>query len=188
MHVKLDAERQPNYVVVALTDPLLYRCPILFMEDVGTAELSEQEVENLREFFLKGGFLWVDDFWGIARLGQLGRTRSPRVLPPGEFPIFDIPLNHPIMHTLYDVKEVPQVLDDQLLAPATAADLRARAPTAPTCTSGASRTRTGRLMVLMSHNTDIADTWEREGENRRTTSISSRRAATPSASTSSCTR
>ena len=39
-HVKLDVERQPNTVVVRLTDPLLYRCPILFMEDVGTARFT----------------------------------------------------------------------------------------------------------------------------------------------------
>src|SRR5215218_8830379 len=64
--VKLDASRQPNFVVVSLTDPLLYRCPILFMEDIGTAEFSEEEVQNIRKFFLKGGFLWVDDFWGTA--------------------------------------------------------------------------------------------------------------------------
>src|SRR6185437_4600987 len=32
VHVKVDQDRQPNYVVVPLTDPLLYRCPMLFME------------------------------------------------------------------------------------------------------------------------------------------------------------
>src|SRR6185369_12992317 len=34
IHVKLDAAGQPDYVVVNLTDPLLLRCPMLFMEDV----------------------------------------------------------------------------------------------------------------------------------------------------------
>ena len=37
VHVKFDADRQPHHVVVSLNDPLLYRCPMLFMEDVGTA-------------------------------------------------------------------------------------------------------------------------------------------------------
>ena len=66
VHVKLDADRQPNFVVVSLSDPLLYRCPILFMEDVGTAAFTAEERQHLRQFFLKGGFLWVDDFWGSS--------------------------------------------------------------------------------------------------------------------------
>ena len=66
IHVKLNEERAPNYGVVSLTDPLLYKCPVLFMEDVGTLEFSEAEVHALRAYFLKGGFLWVDDYWGDA--------------------------------------------------------------------------------------------------------------------------
>ena len=83
-------------------------CPLLFMEDVGTAEFSELEVKNLREFFLKGGFLWVDDLLGSLAWTQWSRQMA-RVLPPSEVPIVDIPLTHPIMHTLYDVKDFPQV-------------------------------------------------------------------------------
>src|SRR5262245_55215943 len=44
VHVTVDAERQPNYVVVPLTDPLLFRCPMLFMEDVGTTLYSVEDV------------------------------------------------------------------------------------------------------------------------------------------------
>jgi hypothetical protein len=64
VHVRRDDNRQPRHVVVQLTDPLLYRCPMIFMEDMGTAEFSLDEVERLRDYFFKGGFLWVDDFWG----------------------------------------------------------------------------------------------------------------------------
>ena len=62
MRVRLDAARQPDNVVVRLTDPLLSRCHMLFMEDVGTARFTDQEVEHLRAYLEKGGFLWVDDF------------------------------------------------------------------------------------------------------------------------------
>ncbi len=116
VHVKLGADRQPNFVVVSLSDPLLYRCPILFMEDVGTAEFTDEETRNLRQFFLKGGFLWVDDFWGSAAWNFWVRQLE-RVLPPGEFPIFDVPGEHPIMHSLYDVKADPPGALDQLLVP-----------------------------------------------------------------------
>ncbi|MGE3509679.1 MAG: DUF4159 domain-containing protein [Vicinamibacterales bacterium] len=163
--VKLDAQRQPNFVVVSLTDPLLSRCPILFMEDVGTAEFSAEEQRNLRQFFLKGGFLWVDDFWGSRAWDQWVRQIAS-VLPPGEFPIVDLPPTHPIMHTLYDVKDIPQVPSINFWY------RRGRRATSERGRDSAEvhfrgiQDQSGRLMVLMSHNTDIADTWEREGENR----------------------
>ncbi|MEQ1869770.1 MAG: DUF4159 domain-containing protein, partial [Vicinamibacterales bacterium] len=108
MHVPVDQNRQPNYVVVSLSDPTLFRCPVLMMEDVGTADFSDDEVRNLRQFFLKGGFLWVDDYWGSYAWENWVEQIS-RVLPAGEFPIIDIPLSHPVMHTLYDVKDYLQV-------------------------------------------------------------------------------
>ena len=108
MPVKWDPDRQPVHVVVRLNDPLLYRCPMLFMEDVGTIRFSEAEVVNLRNYLLKGGFLWVDDFWGTPAWTWWVSELS-RVLPPGEYPIVDIPISHPIMHSVYDVKDFLQV-------------------------------------------------------------------------------
>src|SRR5262245_18800973 len=102
MSVKLDASGQPDYVVVRLTDPLLFRCPMLFMEDVGTIQFSDAEVDSLRAYLLKGGFLTVDDFWGTAAWEQWANEIG-RVLPPSKYPIIDIPNDHAIMHTLYDV-------------------------------------------------------------------------------------
>jgi hypothetical protein len=166
VNVKLDEDRQPNYVVVSLTDPLLYHCPILFMEDVGTMELSEQEVLSLREFFQKGGFAWVDDFWGSFAWDNWSRQIG-RVLPPGEFPIFDIPATHAIMHTLYDVKEIPQVCSIQFWNPGYPLETSERGPDSAEVHFRGIQDSHGRLMVLMSHNTDIADTWEREGENQQ---------------------
>lgn len=163
--VKLDEDRQPNYVVVSLSDPLLYHCPILFMEDVGTLQLSEQEVQNLREFFLKGGFLWVDDFWGSYAWESWSREIA-RVLAPAEYPIFDIPAEHPIMHTLYDVKEVPQVCSIQFWNPGYPNETSERGADSARVNFRGIQDSHGRLMVVMTHNTDIADTWEREGENQ----------------------
>jgi hypothetical protein len=160
--VKFDPNRQPHHIVVPLTDSLLYRCPILFMEDIGTVDFSAQETASLREYFLKGGFLWVDDSWGSYAWANWVDQIS-RILPPGEFPIFDIPLTHPVMRTLYDVKEIPQV-------PAISFWRRSGGQTSERGADSAQVYFKGiqdshhRLMVLMTHNTDIADTWEREGE------------------------
>ena len=160
--VKFDPNRQPHHVVVPLTDQTLYRCPILFMEDIGTADFSAEEVQRLREYFLKGGFLWVDDSWGSYAwanwVGQIGR-----ILPPGEFPIIDIPVTHPIMRTLYHVTEIPQVPAISFWRGSRGATSERGPDSAEVYFKGIQDARQ-RLMVLMTHNTDIADTWEREGE------------------------
>jgi hypothetical protein len=164
VRVKVDADRQPNYVVVSLSDPLLFRCPMLFMEDIGTAEFSEQEVKQLREFFLKGGFLWVDDYWGSFAWDNWV-TQISRVLPPVEYPIFDIPLSHGIMHMLYDVNEYLQVSSIAFWNRSGGQVSERGADSAQVHYRGIQDSR-GRLMVMMTHNTDVADTWEREGESR----------------------
>jgi len=164
VHIRLNEDRQPNTVVVSLSDALLFRCPMLFMEDVGTAEFSDMEVRTLREFFQKGGFLWVDDYWGTTAwsrwVGQISR-----VLPPGQYPIFDLPIEHPIMHSLYDVKNFLQVSSIQFWRQSGGDVLERGTDSIPVHYRGI-QDANGRLMVLMTHNTDVADTWEREGENQ----------------------
>ena len=91
-----------------LTEDFLYQCPYLHMEDVGTASLTEAEVQGLRAFLLKGGFLWVDDYWGSYAM-QNWLSQLARVLPPSEYPVEDIPLDHPIFKTMFEVKALPQI-------------------------------------------------------------------------------
>jgi Domain of unknown function (DUF4159) len=163
-HVQLDAERQPNTVVVRLSDPLIFKCPILFMEDTGTLRFTASEVRNLRDYFDKGGFLYVDDFWGTPAWQQWA-LEIGRVLPPGEFPIFDIPPGHPVLHELYDVKAVPQVSAISFWL-RNGGSVSERGPDSPHADFRGIADDHGRLMVVMTHNTDIADTWEREGEDQ----------------------
>jgi hypothetical protein len=164
VHVKLDKAGQPDYVVVRLTDPLLSRCPMLHMEDAGVIRFSDEEVASLRAFLLKGGFLTVDDFWGTAAWNQWA-SEIGRVLPPGQYPIVDIPPDHPILHTLYDVKEVEQVSNIRFWAQ-TGGNVSERGPDSPHVNFRGIADEQGRLMVVMTHNTDIPDTWEREGESK----------------------
>lgn len=152
----------PNHLVVRLTDAALFQCPFVLMEDVGTASLSEVEVERLRAYLLKGGFLWVDDFWG-QRAWETWTRELAKVLSPGQYPIVELPLDHVIFRTLFQVTRVPQIPSIQFWRQSggltsergsDSAEPRARVV----------RDELGRVMVLMTHNTDIADAWEREGE------------------------
>jgi hypothetical protein len=163
VYVRFEENRQPRHIVVSLTDPLLFRCPMLFMSDTGTMALSSDEVEALRAYFDKGGMLWVDDFWGTSAWTSWAEEIG-RVLPPAEFPVFDIPPTHPVMRTLYQVEAVPQVPNIGFWR-RSGGDTSERGWDSAEVHFRGIQDSSGRLMVVMTHNTDIADSWEREGEN-----------------------
>jgi hypothetical protein len=68
------------------------------------------------------------------------------------------------MHTLYDVKEVEQVSNIRFWAQT--GSVSERGPDSPQVNFRGIQDEHGRLMVVMAHNTDIPDTWEREGESK----------------------
>ena len=160
--VALDRSRTPDFVVVRLTDDELFQCPQLHMEDVGTIEFSEAEIESMRAWFRKGGFLWVDDFWGSAAWAQW-ESEIGRVLPPSEYPIVDLPLDHPIFHSQFVINEFPQIPAIQAWR-GNAVDTSERGADSAVVDHKAILDSHGNVMVFMTHNTDISDTWEREGE------------------------
>ena len=162
VRIKLDERRQPHHVVIPLHDPMLSRCPMVFMTDIETAQLSPQEVQGLRDFLLKGGFLWVDDSWG-SRAWNNWVEQIGRVLPPGEYPLVDLQRSHPIMRTLYDVPNIPQVPNIGFWARSGGETSERGADSAQVHTR-AILDKNGRVMILMTHNTDFGDSWEREAE------------------------
>ncbi len=158
--ISRDPEGNPNYWVVRLTDDALFRCPFTIASDVGTAGFSVQEVARLREYLLKGGFLWVDDFWG-SEAWQQWSMQIGLALP--DYQIVDIPVEHPIRHTMFDVNTVPQVTNINFWR-RWGGDTRERGPDSPYADFRMITDAKGRVMVVMTHNTDIGDSWEREGE------------------------
>jgi hypothetical protein len=124
--------------------------------------LTEAEVKSLRDYLLKGGFLQVDDYWGTAAWNQWVQEIE-RVLPADRYPIFDIPRDHPVMHMLSDVNEIPQVSSIQFWARSGGSTSERGFDSEHPNFRGIADEH-GRLMVVMLHNTDIPDTWEREGE------------------------
>ena len=99
---------EPEYVTIRLTDPALFQCPFALMEDAGTIDLSDVEVAKFREYLLKGGFVFVSDYWGEIGKEQFD-DEIGRVLPRATYPIVDLKLDHPLWHTQFQLKDVPQM-------------------------------------------------------------------------------
>jgi hypothetical protein len=157
-----DAEEgeAPDAVVVRLTDDALFKCPYLLMQDAGTADFTAAEAARLRDYLLKGGFLFVSDYWGDLAREQFDEQIG-LALPPRQFPIADIPLTHSLWNTLFQLDRIPQMPSIQSWR--RTGGSTDRGVVDPPSARGIVDDR-GRLMVLMMHNTDIPDGWEREGE------------------------
>jgi len=148
--------------IVRLDQPELRNYPFIYMIEVGNITLSDPEREGLRNYLLRGGFLMVDDFWGEEEW-QNWVYEFDQVLPPEEYPRFEIPLDHPIYHMVFDVKEAPQVpsINNWYSTGLSFEQYDAQTPH-----YWGVNDKEGRLMAIICHNTDLGDGWEREGENQ----------------------
>jgi hypothetical protein len=151
---------EPAHALVRATDPELFRCPFLFASDAGTAGFNAAEVEALRAYLLKGGFLWVDDFWGNLAMAHW-LDQMNRVLPGYERVM--VGPEDPLFSSFYFIERLPQIPNIQFWRRSGGqTSERGRETEMPTMS--AILDERGRAMVLMTHNTDIADGWERESE------------------------
>ena len=160
--IRTTPQGRPDHLIVQLDNDEIFECPFIFMSDVGTMALNPEEAERLRKYLLRGGFLWVDDFWGDFAWDKWVDEIS-KALPRGEYPIEDVPSGHMIFNALYNVYEVPQVPSIQYWRRSGGGTSERGSASAVPHLRGI-RDAQGRFVVLMSHNTDIADGWEREGE------------------------
>ena len=76
--VSQDPDGSPNHLVVRPTDPRAVPVPVRHASRTrAPRRFTDAEVAGLRAYLLKGGFLWVDDFWGPLALGSVrGRDRT----------------------------------------------------------------------------------------------------------------
>jgi hypothetical protein len=162
--VNRDLRGEPNHVLISPTDDRLFTCPFVMMTEVGRADFSPEEAETLRRYLLKGGFLWADDFWG-EYAWDVWATAIAKVLPQAEFPIIDVPMTHPLFHSFFEVREIPQIPSINFYFDS-GGQTSERGPDSQVPHARAIADETGRVLVLMTHNTDIGDAWEREGDNR----------------------
>ena len=87
---------------VKLTDSALFDFPFLHVTGHGEIKLSEPEIVQLREYLRRGGFLHVDDNYG---LDESFRREIKRVFP--DRPLVEVPSTHPIYRLVYNLAKGP---------------------------------------------------------------------------------
>ena len=112
--------------------------------------LNPIEIENLREYLLRGGFLLVDDFWGVRQWDNFISAFS-QVFPDRE--IVELKPEHEIFHCYYDI-------DGPQLIPALYRSDEYGEQGIDYATNHAILDDTGRVMVLINWNSDMGDGWE----------------------------
>ena len=152
-----------NHEFIELTDPRLFENIFLYMNwkrvPIGSSysgpNFSPAEIEALREFMFRGGFVMVDDFWGQPHLDDMFMEMG-KIFPERE--IIKLNNTHEIFHVFFDIDEVAQVpgrmvtwdfggfmnLDDPSYPPEVYAVLD----------------DDGRVMMVANYNTDLGDGWE----------------------------
>lgn len=87
----------PQYSFVDIASDEIFSYPFLFMTGHGNASFSNAEAERLRKFLENGGFLYIDDDYG---LDKAVRREMKKVFPGRDF--VELPFSHPIYHILFD--------------------------------------------------------------------------------------
>ena len=131
-----------SYTIVELDDPRIMEFPLLYFSEPGTWAITPQETENLREYFLRGGFAIFDDFdgpWQWAAFEASIKTVFP------ERQMERLTVNSPIFQCFYEIKTL------EMTAP--------RAYANPPEFYGMFDD-SGRLQVIVNFNNDIGDYWE----------------------------
>ncbi|MFP4227999.1 MAG: DUF4159 domain-containing protein [Salinivenus sp.] len=126
--------------VVELTSDELYSYPYLYLTGHGNVTFSSEEVQRLRRYLQRGGFLHIDDNYG---LDEHIREELQKVFPDKD--LVEVPYDHPIYTIRYDFSEGPPKIHEHDGEAAQGYGLFAES---------------GRLMVFYTHETDLGDGWE----------------------------
>ena len=133
------------YQIVQLDSPDIFHYPFLYASEPGYMALTDQEIENLREYFDRGGFLMFDDFRG-RDLGNL-RAQMEKVFPERE--MFQLDPGQPIFNSFFSIESLemlPPYYDARFLG------------------EGAQfwgmQDDYGRLIMIANQNNDFGEYWE----------------------------
>ena len=138
-NLKTNINEEQAIVEVGSTE--IFDYPFLHLTGHGNVVFNQQEAENLRKYLMAGGFLHIDDNYGLDQFIQ----RELKKVFPNEEPI-EIPFDHPIYHQEYDFPNgLPKIHEHDGNPPLSLGIIHE-----------------GRLMVFYSTESDLGDGWEDE--------------------------
>lgn len=124
------------YVEAGSTNLFLY--PFIHMTGHGNVVFSSAESENLRKYLMGGGFLHIDDNYGMDKFI---RAELKKVFPNNE--LVELPFNHPVFHQKYDFNGLPKIHEHDGKRPQAFGIII-----------------DGRLVCIYTYETDLSDGWE----------------------------
>lgn len=129
--------------ILTAEDPELFKYPVAYLSEPGFWTVNDKEVENLRAYLLKGGFIIFDDFAGEQWYNFEEKMR--RVLPEAQL----VPLDpsYPIFHSFFDIEVLPAAHPYWGMASVYYGIFEDNDPSK-------------RLMVIVNYNNDIGEYWE----------------------------
>jgi len=128
----------PEYDDIALGSSDLFEYPFAFLTGHGSVSMNQVEATNLRKYLNNGGFLYIDDDYG---LDKHFREIIKQVYPDEE--LVEIPFEHPIYHQVYDFPEgLPKIHEHDGKAP-----------------RGFGIIKDGRLVLFYTYESNLADGW-----------------------------
>ncbi|MBK6263563.1 DUF4159 domain-containing protein [Marivirga sp. S37H4] len=136
---KLNTTINNKDFVVEVGSKELYQYPLIYMTGHGNVVFSDTEAENLRNYLIAGGFLHIDDNYG---LDQFIRIEMKKVFPDLEF--VEIPFDHPIYHQKFKFDNGLPKIHEHDGKPA----------------QGFGIVYEGRLVCFYSYESDLGNGWE----------------------------
>ena len=138
-NANLNTSLAPEEEVVEVGSPELFLYPYVYMTGHGNVVFSDEEAENLRKYLLSGGFLHIDDNYGMD---EFVRLEMKKVFPESEF--VDLPPDHPIYQQKFTFKQgIPKIHEHDGQAP-----------------QGLGLLHKGRLVCFYTYETDLGNGWE----------------------------
>jgi hypothetical protein len=136
---ELGCNIEKQYATVEVSDPAIFNYPFLHMTGHGNVIFSTQEAENLRNYLLAGGFLHIDDNYGMD---AFIRPEMKKVFPELEWE--ELSWEHPIYHQSYSFPDgLPKIHVHDAQLP-----------------QGLGLVHEGRLLCFYSYESDLGDGWE----------------------------
>ncbi|WKK78686.2 DUF4159 domain-containing protein [Marivirga salinae] len=125
--------------VVEVGSKEIYQYPYIYMTGHGNVVFSDDEAQNLRNYLISGGFLHIDDNYG---LDQFIRLEMKKVFPESDF--VEIPFDHPIYHQKFKFEDGLPKIHEHDGKPA----------------QGFGIIYEGRLVCFYSYESDLGNGWE----------------------------